>query len=152
MRCKPFFAIFVCALLALSVGCATGTATTAGDSGGDEVIATGMLLAPDFRIADIPLPVGFKFDRKGSFVFQNDRMDVGRIQYSGTAVIDEVAQFYLDEMANYNWNLLNVTEHGTIWLFFEKPGKAANVLLTPKTRGTVIQISFFPKNAEQSEY
>ena len=123
-----------------------------GDSGGDAEIVTGMLLAPDFRIADLPLPVGFKFDRKGSFVFQNNRMDVGRIQYSGTAEAGDVAQFYLDEMGNYNWTLLNVTEHGTIWLFFEKPGKAANVLLTPKTRGTVIQISFFPKNAAQSEY
>ena len=148
MRPKLVFMILLCALLVASIGCARNTAATVGESGeATEEIAPGMPLAPDFRIADIPLPAGFDFVRKGSFVFQNSRMDVGRIQYSGRAPIEEVAQFYLDEMTNYNWTLLNVTEYGSITLYFEKPDKAAQVLLTPKVRGTEIQISFFPKGS-----
>ena len=148
MRPKLVFTMLACALLIMSVGCARNDATTVGESGeSTEDAALGMPLAPDFRIADIPLPAGFEFERKGSFVFQNSRMDVGRIQYAGRAPIEEVAQFYLDEMTNYNWTLLNVTEYGSITLYFEKPNKAAQVLLTPKVRGTEIQISFFPKGS-----
>ncbi len=154
MRLKLVFTMFFCALVFISAGCARTAATTAADPAVSvEEIATGMPLAPDFRIADIPVPAGFEFDRNHSFVFQNSQMDVGRIQYAGRAPIADVAQFYLDEMVRYNWALLNVTEHGTIMLFFEKSGKACQVLLSPKGRTTLIQVSFFPKqSAAGAEY
>lgn len=148
MRLKLVFAMFVCALVVMSVGCARTTATTAAESADSaQGMMLGMPLAADFRIADLPMPADFDFDREHSFVFQNSRMDVGRIQYKGKASIEDVAQFYLDEMTNYNWVLVNVTEHGSIMLFFEKPDKSAQVVLSSKARTTTIQISFFPKNS-----
>ena len=153
MRLKSIIALLACVLLV--AGCSTlGSSKKAGETGeSGENLVTGIPLAPDFRIADIPIPADFEFDRDHSFVFQNSQMDVGRIQYIGKAPIEEVAQFYLDEMAQYNWTLLSVTEHGTITLFFEKPGKSSQVVLSKKGRGTLVYVSFFPKPTKsQAEY
>jgi hypothetical protein len=157
MKLKLALALCLCALVGVSVGCAS----TMGGGGmdteleGNPDIMTGIPLAADFRIADIPVPAGFTFDRDDSFVFQNSQIDVGRIQYSGKEEMGDVAQFYLDEMARYNWTLLHVTEYSAIIMFFDKPDKSCQVVLTPRTRGTVIigtkiQISFFPKEPEQA--
>ncbi len=145
MRQKLAFMVLICALVPIAFGCARGRATTTAESDGTAEVSTGIPLAPDFRIDDIPVPAGFEFDRKNSFVFQNNKIDVGKIQYAGGEEIGAVGQFYLDEMPRYNWSLITVTEHATIVMFFEKPTKHCTVLLTPKTRGTLIQISFNPK-------
>ena len=153
MRPKLFFAMMVCVFLAVAVGCSRSSATTASAPGESiEELSNAIPIAPDSRIPDIPVPAGFNFDREHSFVFQNSRLDVGRIQYHGKASIEDVAQFYLDEMMQHNWELQNVTEHGTIMLFFDKPGKSCQVLLSPKGRSVVIQVSFFPKLSQGVEY
>lgn len=156
MRLKLVFTLTICAFVFIGAGCARSTSTTAAgtteaESGQD--IATGIPLAPDFRILDIPVPADFEFDRDSSFVFQNNMIDVGRIRYAGKEKITDVAQFYLDEMPRYEWSLVSVAELRTISLFFEKEGKSCQVLLSPKVRGTQVDISFFPKASEQvSQY
>jgi hypothetical protein len=152
MRLKLVFTLAVCALVIIGAGCARSTASTAGtgDTGESEGIMTGIPLAPDFRIADIPVPAEFQFQRDSSFVFQNSLLDVGRIQYAGKEDIGDVAQFYLDEMPRYNWTLLSVSELRTITLFFDKKDKACQVFLSPKVRGTQIEITFFPKAPQEA--
>ncbi len=147
MRPKLVITLLLCAFVVFGAGCSRMQGARAAEpTEGIEDVATGMPLAPDFRIADIPVPAGFEFGREHSFVFQNSDMDVGRIEYIGKKVnVADVAQFYLDEMGRYNWSLLNVIEHGTILLLFEKPGKSCQVLLTTKGRGALIQITFSPK-------
>ncbi len=145
MRLKLGCTTLVCVLVLIATGCARQRATTAADAEGSQEMTTGIPLAPDFRIPDIPVPAGFEFDRDHSFVFQNSMLDVGKIQYAGKEPITDVAQFYIEEMPRYNWTLLNVAEHQTVALFFDKENKSCQVLLTPKVRGTEIQISFFPK-------
>ncbi len=151
MRLKLIAILVLCALVPIVSGCARNTAATASEPGSTE-ISTGIPLAPDFRIPDIPVPAGFEFDREHSFVFQNAALDVGKIQYSGNSAISDVAQFYMDEMPRYNWTILNVTEHQTLTMFFDKENKSCQVVLSPKAiRGTTVQISFFPKVAAAPE-
>jgi hypothetical protein len=151
MKLKLALALLVCALVAVNTGCAATRNAVAGTPDDTTEIVAGIPLAADFRIADIPVPADFEFDRRDSFVFQNSVMDVGRIQYSGKENVGDVAQFYLDEMTRYNWTLLSVTEHGTVFMLFDKPDKSAQVLLSPRTpRGTMIQVSFFPKEPPQT--
>lgn len=149
MKLKLGLTLFLCAIVTVSTGCAgLMGAKAGGELEGSTEISTGIPLAPDFRIADIPVPAGFEFDRANSFVFQNSAMDVGSIKYVGKEDIGDVAQFYLDEMERYKWTLLSVTEQNTIVMFFDKPEKACQVVLSPKTRGTLIQISFYPKQSQ----
>lgn len=149
MRLKLVFTTLVCVLVLIATGCARQRATTAGDAEGAEGMTTGIPLAPDFRIPDIPVPAGFTLERDHSFVFQNSMLDVGKIQYAGKEPITDVGQFYIEEMPRYNWTLINVAEHRTVMMFFDKENKSCQVLLTPKVRGTEIQISFFPKATPQ---
>ncbi len=152
MRSKLALAMFVLALVVIASGCARQTATTAAEPGEPTASET-LPLAAEFRIPDLPVPAGFEFDRPNSFVFQNNMLDVGKIQYVGKEQIGGVAQFYIDEMPRYNWTLLNVAEHDTVSLFFDKDGKSCVIVLTPRkmpNRGTVIQISFYPKPAPKT--
>lgn len=145
MRHKLVCVMLACALIPFAFGCAsTGSSAPANPESADD-FSTGIPLAPDFRIADIPVPAGFEFNREHSFVFQNSRIDVGRIQYIGKESVVDVAQFYIDEMPRYDWVLLNVTEHSTITMYFEKEGEACSILLTPKGRGAIVEASFFPR-------
>jgi hypothetical protein len=145
MKLKLACTVLLCVLLVGVSGCARFGAATTADTEQSPGLAGAIPLAPDFRISDIPVPAGFVFDREHSFVFQDSAMEVGKMQYSGKEAIGDVAQFYLDEMPRYNWTLLNVTEHNVIFLDFTKEGKACQVLLTPKARGTLIQATFYPK-------
>ena len=147
MKLRLALALFLCVMVGVTAGCANLRGTPAAEPGeASAAPAMGIPLAPDFRIADIPLPAGFEFDRKDSFVFQNSAIDVGAIQYHGKEKIGDVAQFYLDEMPRYNWTLINITEYSTVNMYFDKPAKSCQVTLVPRTpRGTVIQITFFPK-------
>jgi hypothetical protein len=153
MRPKLLVAMMACALVALSVGCASTGSTRSSEPGEPiEELSNAIPIAPESRIPDIPVPAGFNFDREHSFVFQNSRLDVGRIQYIGRAAIEDVAQFYLDEMPQHNWELQNVTEHGTIMLFFDKPTKSCHVMLSQKGRSVIVEVAFYPKELQGAGY
>ena len=145
MRLK--LALLLCLLIPVTISCATPQKGTMGsDPGTGTEIDAGIPLAPAFRIADIPIPAGFSYDRDHSYVYQDSEVEVGKVLYSGKEPIGEVAQFYSDEMPRYNWTLLNMIEEGNIAMQFEKEGKACRVLLTPKAGGrTLIKIHFNPK-------
>ena len=72
MRLKLVLTMVICALVPFAVGCARQTAMLGAEPEPPADVAVGIPLAPDFRIADIPVPAGFEFDRDHSFVFQNN--------------------------------------------------------------------------------
>jgi hypothetical protein len=146
MRLKLTITLFCCALLPFTAAGARTTAMTSVEGQGAAEMEPGIPLAPDFRIADIPVPAGFQYDREHSYVFQNSAIEVGKLLYEGKEKIGKVGQFYLNEMPRYGWTLLNMTETETIIMLFDKEGKSCVVTLGPRTpRGSVITISFNPK-------
>jgi hypothetical protein len=141
--------IFVVAIATAMTGCQTLFPPASPDAETAEPLSAGIPLAPDFRISDIPVPAGFELVRAGTFVFQNPMLDVGQVRYLGKEPLSTVAQFYIDEMPRYNWKLLNIAEHNTITLYYDKADKTATILLTPKGKGsTYIDASFFPKSTK----
>ena len=149
MKLKLALVMCISILAVAAAGCATTGAPP--DAEAEATMPPGIPLAPDFRISDIPVPAGFELVREGTFVFQNPLLDVGTIRYVGKEQLASVAQFYIDEMPRYNWKLLNVAEHETITLYYDKPEKSATVLLSPKGRSsTMIEISFFPKSPKKT--
>jgi len=141
-------AVAIFALLAVvAMGCATTSRAPEPEAATE--LSTGIPLAPDFRISDIPVPAGFEIVREGTFVFQNPLLDVGKIRYVGKQPLTSVAQFYIDEMPRYGWKLLNIAEHDTITLYYDKTDKTATILISPKgSRSSFIDASFFPKSTE----
>ena len=63
---------------------------------------------PSLKFTDVPIPTGFKALPKESYSFENDGVRVGLLKYQGKADTDQVVNFYKEQMAMYNWNLLNI--------------------------------------------
>lgn len=144
----------VVALVGLTVGCANRNRNGSGAIDGDTVstgarnpnVGPSLSLAPSFRISDIPVPAGFNFDRTQSYVYQDRDREIGSMRYVGKAQVGTATQFFLDEMVQYNWTLVNVVEHQTVVLNFEKPEKTCMIMITQAGRsGTEVRIDFRPR-------
>lgn len=152
--------VVICALV--GVGCASGSRSS-GAIDGDSIsrgarnpnVGPALSLAPSFRISDIPVPNGFEFDRAQSYVYQDRDREIGSIRYVGKATVGATTQFFLDEMVQYNWTLVNVVEHQTVVLNLEKPDKVCTIVLSRAGRGgTEVRIDFRPRgmNVVQPTY
>ncbi len=147
----------VAAVIVLSGGITLGCTNRNRGSGaidGDTVstgrrnanVGPALSLAPSFRISDIPVPTGFEFDRAQSYVYQDRDREIGSMRYVGKASVGATTQFFLDEMVQYNWTLVNVVEHQTVVLNFEKPERVCMIVLTRAGRsGTDVRIDFRPR-------
>ena len=132
--------------LGLTVSCAGRKGSVGTSAGSATPSGPGLALAPSFRISDIPVPTGFEFDRAQSYVYQDRDREIGSMRYAGRASVGSTTQFFLDEMVQYNWTLINVVEHQTVVLNFEKPEKTCMILLSRTGRGgTEVRIDFRPR-------
>ncbi len=105
------------------------------------------LLEPqaNLKVSDAPVPAGFKLIPQESYSFEAAGVRVSLLKYQGRANIDQVVSFYREQMAMYNWNLLNVVEYGQRLLNFDRESETCIVSLTPKGNSVMITISIGPK-------
>lgn len=135
-------------VLALFVAGASGCNTLGrgGDAGADapvepkdtlgmEVVAygTGLLLSPNQRFNDVPLPMGAEEDIARTYVFESSSLKIGRMVYVVKEPVSALAQFYAKECPTAGWNLEHVTQANGAELTFRKPGH--RLLVTVKPRG-----------------
>jgi len=148
-----FAGVLTLALLVGS-GCSGMNRRSSGTVDGDSVsggqgnpnLGPTLPAAPSFRIADIPIPSGFQFDRDGSYVYQDRDRELGSMRYVGKADVGQATQFFLDEMVQYNWTLVNVVEHQMVVLNFEKPERVCTVMISSAGRfSTEVRIDFRPR-------
>jgi len=132
-------------LLVLAIFTATGCAITKKNK---DVAANPAILEPQatLRFNDVPVPAGFRLIPKESYSFENAGVRVGLLKYQGKADPDAVTNFYKEQMALYNWNLLNIIEYGQRLLNFERDTETCVITLAPKGRSITIVISMGPKS------
>jgi len=97
------------------------------------------------KFGDIPVPVGFDLMPKDSYSFDNNGLRVGMLRYRGKANVERVVDFYKEQMAMYNWNLLNVVEYGQSIMNFDRETETCIITLLPKGKTITITISVGPK-------
>lgn len=126
-------------ITSLSCGCATIFQKNKPEESG--------ILEPQsiVKFGDIPVPVGFNLMLNESYSFDNNGLRVGMLKYRGKADIERVVNFYKEQMAIYNWNLLNVVEYGQRIMNFDRDTETCIITLLPKGRTTIITISVGPK-------
>ncbi|MEA3346456.1 MAG: hypothetical protein U9Q21_00010 [Candidatus Auribacterota bacterium] len=128
-------------------GCATwnkgGVRKSSSDSYDDSAI--GLLLSESLKFDDVPVPAGFRLNVKDSFAFQNNTMRVGVLTYRGKADPQEIINFYKEQMPLYNWRLLNLIEHETVQILFDKADETCVIILVPG-RTSTLKISVAPKS------
>jgi hypothetical protein len=98
------------------------------------------------RFSDLPLPAGFKLMGESSYAFESSGVRVAAMQYQGKADVEQVLNFYKEQMPMYNWNLLNVVQYGSRLLNFDRENETCIIELIPKGRTVFIKFSLGPKS------
>lgn len=98
------------------------------------------------KFQDVPIPVGFNLSSRDSYRFENAGIRVGALKYHGKSSLDRVINFYKEQMALYNWSLLNVSEFGETLLNFERDTETCIISVSAKGNSVAISISLGPKS------
>ncbi len=131
-------------LLAVICFCLTGMIGCASLSNGSDpqpLQAQSLL-----KFSDLPIPAGFKMLVKDSYSFESSGMRSGLLRYRGKASIDQVVNFYKEQMPMYNWTLLNITQYGDCIMNFEREQESCIISITPKGNSSIISIVMGPKS------
>jgi len=103
--------------------------------------------AAALRFADIPVPAGFKLIPNQSYSFENAGVRVALLKYKGRGTLDQLLNFYKEQMSLSRWNLLNISEFGQRLLNFERDNETCIVTMESRFGGTFITVSVGPKSA-----
>lgn len=131
----------ICCLLAVFLtGCSTFSNSSKSENSG--------ALEPQaiIRFSDVPVPVGLKSLPKDSYSFETSGVRVGVLKYQGKANADQVITFYKEQMAMYNWNLINIVEYGQRLMNFDRENETCIINIEPKGNTVTVTISLGPKS------
>ena len=134
--------LFLVLAVAFSAGCANLNKKDKDLSSGPAMLEPQSIL----KFSDVPAPVGFKLILKESYSFENSGIRVALLKYQGKANADQVTNFYKEQLAMYNWNLLNVIEYGDRQLNFERDSETCVITLIPKGAHMTAIIAIGPKS------
>jgi hypothetical protein len=106
------------------------------------------------KFTDIPVPAGLKPLPQISYSFESSGVRVGVLKYQGRANIDQIINFYKEQMPMYNWNLINIIEYGQRLLNFDRDNEAC--IITMQLAGlwnedVLLTISLGPKSQVESK-
>jgi hypothetical protein len=101
------------------------------------------------KFSDLPIPAGLKALPQVSYSFENAGVRVAVLKYQGKANIDQVINFFKEQMPMYNWNLINIIEYGQRLLNFERENETC--IITIQVAGfwnedALVTISLGPKS------
>ena len=101
------------------------------------------------KFADLPIPTGLKSLPQTSYSFENAGVRVAVLKYQGKVNIDQLINFYKEQMPMYNWNLINIIEYGQRLLNFERENETC--IITIQVAGfwnedALVTISVGPKS------
>jgi len=129
----------ICFLLTGAIGCASLS--------NKENPTPGSLQAQSMlKFTDLPVPIGFNMLAKDSYSFESSGMRVGLLRYKGKATLEQIVNFYKEQMPMYSWNLLNITEYGDCIMNFEREQESCIINVSPKGSSLTISIAMGPKS------
>ncbi len=99
------------------------------------------------RIKDVPLPAKAKEDLERTYLYESPSLQLGRMVYTIYASVNEVAQFYIDNMPAAGWKRVDIKQaEGGVELLFRKEGRKLDVAVIPLgvTRGKRLVIHLVP--------
>jgi hypothetical protein len=128
--------------IAIFLSAVTGCATSSSSAPAKALQPSAIL-----RFSDIPIPAGFNLITQQSFSFENSGVRVALLKYKGKGTLDQVLNFYKENMPLSRWNLLNISEFGQRMLNFEREGETCIITVQSQLTGTVITLSLGPKSS-----
>lgn len=98
------------------------------------------------KFSDIPMPASFVFFPEESYAFQSAGFRAGLLKYKGKASGEQTVVFFKEQMPLYNWQLMNIVEHGRRMISFEKEQESCIITIDEKGKNAEITVSIAPKS------
>ncbi len=133
---------FLCVFLL--AGCVTLPQSES--AGNTEKNKVSLSVAPLLKFEDIPVPSGFKLLDKESFAFQNDKSRVALLKYYGGKNAEQVLEFYKEQMASFNWSLVNIIEYDRKVLNYESSDESCIITIQPQGGKSMVTVALSPKS------
>ena len=133
-----------CLSLVLIAGCATFPKNES--TGSTEQNKASLSVAPALKFEDLPTPAGFRFLDKESFAFQNDKSRVALLKYYGSQNAEQVLAFYKEQMASFNWNMVNIIEYDRKVLNYENSEESCIITIQPQGGKSMVTVALSPKS------
>jgi hypothetical protein len=89
-------------------------------------------IATSYRFEDVPLLPGMNLNRKESFVYETKATRTGLLVYEGKGEMEKLANFFKDQMPNYQWRLVSNFELHNVMLTFIKEGWSSVIYIQPQ--------------------
>lgn len=142
MKKNVYLLILACICIFIFLGC-SGLPKKEGSFS-----KTSNLLEPSatLKFSDLPVPAGFTLFPQDSYSFESTGVRVGVLKYHGRANVDQVINFYKEQMPMYNWSLVNMVEYGDRLLNFERENETCIVNLSAKGSNIAITLSLGPRS------
>ena len=134
---KLAFLFTICYLLTIAL---TGCSTTSNSRIEPQAI---------IKFTDVPIPAGLKPLSQASYSFESSGVRVGVLKYQGKTNIDQVINFYKEQMPMYNWNLVNIIEYNQRLMNFERENETCIITIQPAgfwNEDALVTISLGPKS------
>lgn len=141
---KPLFLVPCFLFLVFLAGCVTLPKSES--TGGSEQNKVSLSVAPILKFEDLPTPAGFKILDKESFAFQNDKSRVALLKYYGGQNAEQVLAFYKEQMASFNWDLVNIIEYDRKVLNYENSSESCIVTIQPQGGKSLVTVALSPKS------
>lgn len=115
----------------------------------DKPQGSSTLLEPQVQLkfSDLPVPAGFKLLPQDSYSFESSGVRVAVLKYQGKANPDQVVNFYKEQMAMYNWDLINVIEYDQRLMNFERENESCIINLLSRGNSVTLTVALGPKSA-----
>jgi hypothetical protein len=85
-----------------------------------------------YQFEDIPLPPGMTLNRRESFIYETRTTKAGLLIYEGKGEMEKLANFFKQQMANYQWRLVSNFELHNVMLTFIKEGWSSVIYILPQ--------------------
>jgi hypothetical protein len=89
-------------------------------------------IATSYRFEGVPLPPGMNLNRKESFVYETKATRTGLLVYEGKGEMEKLANFFKEQMPNYQWRLVSHFELYNVMLTFFKEGWSSVIYIQPQ--------------------
>lgn len=133
-----------CLVILFLAGCVTLPQKESADN--TEKNKVSLSVAPILKFEDLPTPSGFKLLDKESFAFQNDKSRVALLKYYGGQNAEQVLAFYKEQMALFNWSLINIIEYDKKVMNYENSEESCIITIQPQGGKSMVTVALSPKS------
>jgi hypothetical protein len=120
-----------------------------GEPSVQEAEVLGLPTAANMRFDDVPIPDGLILNHPKSFIFENQEQRIGYLVYEGRVPQDQVIQFFLENVPQKGWNLVDVFEHDTTALTFEADRARLVIRVIPDGKNCISEVYLTPGKANR---